>query len=513
MTGLVDLGAMGGAFELLTSSWQPWLVVVPGLIIGMIFGSIPGLSTSMAMAIFLPLTLHMNFLSAMLFLTAIYTGGGFSSAIPSILVNIPGNAASVATTFDGYPMARSGRHNEALGIGLMTSAMAEVMGYILLLMLIQPMAYQVLKLGPTEMFLVAIWGLLLIVSFSEKQVVRGLFAGILGLLIGTIGMSPRGDIRGTMGSFYLLDGVPGVAALIGMFAAAELFNLLKRDYIVESQDLRHPKLSRILAGMRETFRYPGTVVQGSMIGIIIGAVPGVGSSVSNLVAYAATKRRVGNKAKIKFGDGNPHGVVASESANSSSEAGSMATLLALGLPGGGITAVLLGAFAMHNITGGPRFITENTNIVYAIIFGNMAQSILLLGFGTAFLFVASSLVKIRIRFIVTSVMVLAFFGAYAITGNMMGPITVFVFSLIGWFMSKYKYPVAATVVGILLGGMVEGELLRSYQISGGSLAYAFNRPVTVVLMIFIALSIAFPIWRSFRNRIERDKPSASASSL
>lgn len=492
---LIDFHAAASALDILSSSWAPWLVVIPGMLIGLVFGAIPGLSTSMAMAIFLPVTLYMDFLTAMLFLTAIYTGGGFGCAVPAILVNIPGTSAAVATTFDGYPMARAGRHNEALGLGLMASSFAEAMSYVLLFLLVVPIAYYVLKLGPTEMFLVAVWGITLIVSFSERHMARGLLAGIFGLLIGTIGMSARGDVRGTMGSYYLLDGVPEIAALIGLFAAAELFELLKRDYIVEETEHRKPSVRLILEGCRDTFRYPWVLIRGSLIGVVIGAIPGIGSSVANLVSYADTKRR---SSEEQFGEGNPRGVVAAEAANSSSEGGSMATLLALGIPGGGTTAVLLGAFAMHNITGGPRFISEHKDIVYAIIFGNLAQTIILMVVGIAFLFAASALVKVRIRYIVPSVIVLSYFGAYAITGNMMGPITVFIFSIIGWFMRRYDYSVAAAVTGILLGRMVEGELLRSFQISGGELSYFLGRPATMILFVLLVLSLGFPLYRSWR---------------
>ncbi len=189
---MIDIGAAGSAIELLTNNWAPWLVVIPGMLIGLLFGSIPGLSTTMAMAIFLPITLYMDFLSAILFLTAIFTGGGFGCAIPAILVNIPGNSAAVATAFDGYPMAQRGEHNEALGLGLMASSVAEALSYILLFLLVEPIAWAVLKLGPTEMFVVAIWGLTLIAALGGRYFARGLMAGVFGILLGTLGMSARG---------------------------------------------------------------------------------------------------------------------------------------------------------------------------------------------------------------------------------------------------------------------------------------------------------------------------------
>src|SRR5690606_28703082 len=209
-------------------------------------------------------------------------------------------------------------------------------------------------------------------------------AGVLGLLLGTVGFSPRGDVRGTMGFDILLDGIPDAPALLGLFAASELFNLVRSDFIVEDAAARRVSLRGILRGVRETFRYPGTLLRGSLIGVVIGAVPGVGSSVSNLLAYSEARRTAADPES--YGKGNPRGLVAAESANSSSEGGSMATLLALGIPGGGATAIMLGAFAMHNITGGPRFMADHKDLVYAIIFANLAQVLILMVVGLAFIF-------------------------------------------------------------------------------------------------------------------------------
>ena len=376
---LIDIPAAQAALTLLFSQPSYWLVVIPGIMIGLFFGATPGLQTSMAMAIFLPMTLYMDFLQAMLFLTAIFTGGGFGAGVPAILMNIPGTSSAIATAFDGYPMAKQGKHNEALGLALGASTFGVFLGYILLFFLIKPMSLFVLKLGPSEMFIVILWGLTLIASLTGKHVTKGLIAGLFGLLIGTIGFSDAGVMRGTMGIEILADGIPVIPAMMGMFAASELFKLVKTEFLVEDESKRQVRISEILQGFKKAFSYPIILIRGSFIGVLIGAVPGVGSSVSNLLSYIETKRR--DKDPDSFGKGNPKGVVASEAANSTSEAGSMATLLALGIPGGGATAVMLAAFAMHNITGGPQFIREEMDIVYAIIFANFGQVFLLVILG------------------------------------------------------------------------------------------------------------------------------------
>jgi putative tricarboxylic transport membrane protein len=486
---MLDYPSVIEALNMLFTSFHPWLIVLPGLVIGLFFGATPGLQISMAMAIFLPVTLYMDFVMAMLFLTAIFTGGSFGGGVTAILMNIPGTSSCIATSFDGYPMSKSGKHNEALGIALGASCSGCLIGYLILFFLIQPISSMVLKLGPTEMFAVVLWGITLIAGLSGGFLVKGLISGFMGLVIGTVGYSELGIARGTMGIDVLLDGIPVVPAMMGMFAASELFNLMNKDFLVEDSSLRGVSMKRLISGAKSTFKYPIIILRGSLIGLFIGAVPGVGSSVSNLLSYMETKRR--DPDPDSYGKGNPKGVIASESANSTSEAGSMATLLALGIPGGGATAVMLAVFMMHNITGGPTFIRDQTEVVYAIIFANFGQVALLLISGILLLPVLASVVKVPIKYLVPSVMSLAIFGAYGLTGDISGPITVIVAAITGWFLKRYNFSVPGMVVGLLLGKMAESELLHSYQISGGQLSYWINRPITLIIFIMLIASVGF----------------------
>jgi putative tricarboxylic transport membrane protein len=502
---MIDLSAFSSALGLLGSDPMAWLVVIPGLFIGLIFGAIPGLSISIAMAVFLPATMYMEFLPAILFLTAIFTGGGFGGAVPAILMNIPGTSSAVATAFDGYPMARSGLHGEALGAGLLASALGTLFGYLILLFIVSPVATLVLMLGPTEMLVVAIWGLVLIAVLNDASIAKGVGAGLLGILISTIGYSDTGMMRGTFGSMYLLDGIPAIPALIGLFAASELINMSGRgDYLVSDREQRKIRLGPILKGVAGAAKAWPQVLRGSVIGTAIGIIPGVGASVANLVSYAFAKRL--SRTSASFGKGNPAGVIASESANSSSEGGGMVTLLALGLPGGAGTAILLGAFAMHNVTGGPRFISQSTDIVYALILGNIVQAILLMGVGLIFVFGASYIVKVRLSYLIPFVLAVSMMGAFAITGTMLGPLTVAGAGALGWVMRRYGYPVTATVVGLLIGPMAEGELTRSWQISGGDPTFLLSRPITLVMLGLLLLVIAVVIVgrRAHRKEVTPD---------
>ncbi|WP_366656160.1 tripartite tricarboxylate transporter permease [Fodinicurvata sp. EGI_FJ10296] len=488
---MIDLADLSGAFALLGSSWTPWLVVIPGLMIGLIFGCIPGLQTSMAMAVFLPATLTMDFLTAMLFLTAIFTGGQFGGGVSAILMNIPGTSSAVATTFDGYPMSRQGRHNEALGVALIASTIGTLTGYFILLVLIQPLSTIVLKLGPTEMFVVILWGLTLIATLKGKHLSRSLLAGVFGLLIGTIGMSPNGVMRGTLGSAYLIDGIAVVPAMIGMFAASELFSISGNAYLVKGGAAgRRVSFRRVIDGLKLGLKSPSTLLRGGIIGVLVGAVPGVGSSVANLVSYSEARRR--SKDPSSFGQGNPNGVAASESANSSSEGGSMVSLFALGIPGGAGTAILLAAFTMHNITGGPGFLRDQGDVAYAVIMANLVQGFLLFFVGLLMIQLLAAIVKVPLRYLIPGVLAMSAFGSYGLTGNMAGPITLLVFAMFGWALRRYDYSIPAAVIGLLLGSMAEGELLRSYQISGGRIEYVFERPITFLLLALLILSLWLP---------------------
>lgn len=485
---MIDQAALSDAFSLLGSGFEPWLWVIPGMIIGLVFGSIPGLQISMAMAVFLPVTFSMDFLQAMLFLTAIFTGGAYGGGVTAILMNIPGSSSSIATAFDGYPMARAGRHNEALGIGLAASVFGAFVGYVLLFLLIQPLAGLVLRIGPLEMVVVILWGLTLIATLNEGSVAKGLLAGFFGLMLSQVGMSTEGVMRTTIGNPYLIDGVPVVPAMIGVFAAAELLRLRGSQFLVDDEAARDISFSRLMAGVREAFRHPSVLIRGSVIGAVIGAIPGVGSSVANLVSYGEARRT--SKTPEKFGSGTPEGVIAAESANSSSEGGSMTALLALGIPGGGATAVLLAAFSFHNLVGGPSFIRDQTHLVYSIILGNLGQVVLLAIIGILMLRVLGLVVRVPLSYLVPTVLVMCAWGGYGITGTVAGPVTVAVFAGLGWLMRRHGYPVAATIIGLLLGRMLEGELVRTLQISGGNpLAYLFERPLAMLFAVLLILIV------------------------
>ncbi len=502
---MIDIPALGSAVAMLTGSLDAWLWVVPGLLIGLVFGALPGISVSMAMALVLPATLYMEFLPAIIFLTSVYTGAGFGGSIPAVLINIPGTSSAVATTFDGYPMARAGRHNEALGAALFASCIGVLISYVVLFVLVQPLAEIVLRIGPFEMAAIGIWGMVLLGSIGGSSVSKGLFAAGIGILFGTVGMNTAGYMRGDMGIPWLLDGIPTIPAMVGLLAASQLFALVNARFIVEAEADRSISLRRILAGGALVLKNPLTQLRGTAIGVFVGAVPGIGSSIANLLSYGEARRTASDGET--FGKGNPKGVIAAESANSSSEGGSMATMLALGIPGGGATAILLAAFAMHNVVGGPRFMEQSRDVVYAIILSNFAQAIVLLVVGTMFVYAASTVVRLPLRYLIPSVLVMSTMGAFAMEGSIAGPVTLYAFAVLGWLLSRYGFPVAAVVVGLLLGRLIETEMLRAWQLAGGDPLEVLKHPWALAIVGLMLLSLLLSLRRSLGQR--RDVSPAS----
>jgi len=290
--------------------------------------------------------------------------------------------------------------------------------------------------------------------------------------------------------------------MIGLFAASELFNLAGTSYLVARSDLRTVSVREIARGLMQAVRHPVVILRGLLIGATVGGLPGVGAAVCNLVSYAETRR--GDKHPESFGQGNPKGVIAAEAGNASSEAGSMATLLALGIPGGASSAVMLAALSLHDVTSGPQFLDASKDLVYAIILNNLVQGAVMLVLGLGLIGLMANVIRIPVRILIPVILVLATFGSYGLSGSMAGPLTMVVFGFLGWFMQRHEYSVPACVVGLILGAKVETMLLQTYQISGGwQLSYFAGRPIAQVLFVLLLLSLfsrpLLNLWRRRRN--------------
>lgn len=491
-------GLINGLY--LAVSWPVILWMSVGLLLGIFIGSLPGLGPTLGMAIILPLTIALGSSSAIILLICIYSGAMYGGSIAAILINAPGTAAAAATTFDGYPMSRKGKSMTALSISACSSAIGGAVVMLVLLLLVPLLTEIVLLFGPPEFFLAAITGIALISVVSQGSIIKAVIAGSFGLMISTIGIAPvTPDVRFTLGSLSLFDGLDFIAVMIGLFALAEMINLS-----IESGTISKNSVSiqgSVLEGMKIVMRNPITLFKSSFIGMTVGAIPGAGASIANFFAYGEAMRV--DPDSDSFGEGNHRGLIAAESANNGCVAGSLIPAISFGIPGSGATAVLIGGLIMHGLRPGPEMFGSRVNITYAMIIGLLIGNIIIFVVGLSFITKFGILTKIDTDYIIPIVIVLSMIGAFLLRRNWVDPGTVLIFGIAGYMMKVYDYSLIAVVLGVVLGPIAEANLLRSLAISGGSWSIFYTRPISLVLLIIIFTLIASPakdIFTSIMNR-------------
>ena len=492
---MFELSGILSGIQLLID-WQILLMILLGLIYGIFTGAVPGFSTPLAISVMLPLTFTMAPLQAIVFLTAIYAGGNFGSSISAILLNIPGSPQAVVTSLDGHPMTQQGKANEALGVALTSSATGNLIGSIFLILIMPFLVAFALKFGPPELFLVGVIALTVIASLHESFL-KATIAGVFGVIIGTIGMTPTGAVRGTYGFYELMDGIPLIPALIGIIGFSELFYLLHKESIVDKEQQNDEKTSlrNVLMGYKIALKYPFTVIRSSIIGVLIGVLPGAGATIASIVSYNEGKKR--SKNADKFGKGAPEGVVCSETANNASEGGALATVLALGIPGGLATAVLIGALMLQGLIPGPRLFADNESLVYGIMFSLIITSFLLFFVGLIMCYGVAKVVNIPTHVLIPVISVLSIIGTYAVNKSMFHVKLMMVFALLGIILRKYDYPLIAVILGIIIAPILDGQLLRTFQ-SGYDFTVFFTRPVSLILVILLFVSL-IPTFKKMRQ--------------
>ncbi|RKD88026.1 tripartite tricarboxylate transporter permease [Halopiger aswanensis] len=480
-------------------SWPTvgWLAV--GMMLGIVLGALPGIGSPVGMAIVLPLTLPLDSTAAIILLAAIYSGAMFGGSIAAILLNAPGTESAAATTLDGYPMAQNGLAKNALAIATTASALNGFAAAILLIILSPILIEVVLAFGSPEYFLLAILGISLITIVTQGSIVKGIVAGALGFMISTIGtaiLSPRP--RFTFGQFGLYNGIDFVAALIGMFAFAEMMKLATQKQISQSDlDIG----GSVREGAKTVFKYPMTTLKSGLIGMGIGMIPGSGATTSTFVAYAEEARSSAKDGK--FGDGDPRGVIAPEGANNPTVSGSLIPTLSFGIPGSGSTAVLLGGILMHGLQPGPVLFGEQLHITYALFISLFLSNVLIILVGLTVIPYASRITEIDTTLIIPMVVVLSFAGAYTLNQNWWDVGAVIVLGILGFYMVRYNYSVIAFVLGIVLGPIAEENFFRSLQISGGEYTI-FVDPVNQPLSFLLSFAIFAVLFGPFlKGRAQR----------
>lgn len=473
-----------------------WLTV--GLLLGIVLGALPGIGSPVGMAIVLPLTLPLESTVALILLISIYSGAMFGGSIAAILINAPGTESAAATTLDGYPMSKNGLAKNALAIATTASALNGFLAAGLLILISPTLIEVVLAFGSPEYFLLAILGISLITIVTQGSIVKGLVAGALGFMISTIGtgiLSPRP--RFTFGMFGLYDGIDFVAALIGMFAFAEMMKLAARKQIAEETvELG----GSIRDGIRSVFQHPKTVLKSGALGMGIGMIPGSGATTSTFVAYAEAARSAEDGL---FGEGDERGVIAPEGANNPTVSGSLVPTLSFGIPGSGSTAVLLGGILMHGLQPGPVLFGEQLQITYALFISLFLGNVLIIAVGLTIIPYASRITEINTNVIIPMVVVLAFAGTYTLNQSWFDVLAVLLLGVLGFYMVRYNYSVIAFVLGIVLGPIAEENFFRSLQISGGDYSIFLDptgRPLSFLLSSIILLVLLGPFLKPSLER-------------
>jgi putative tricarboxylic transport membrane protein len=474
-----------------------------GMAIGLIFGAIPGLGGSTALALLMPLTYGLEPF------TALALAGGVMGAVPmggsitAILLNAPGTAPNAATCIDGYPLAQQGKAGLAIGAAASANSLGGIIGTISVLAVL-PIAKQlVLLFGPPEFFLLAILGLVVVATTSRGKMLRGLITGGFGLMVAFVGYNNvTGDVRFTYGVQYLWDGVHLVPALIGLFAIAEMINLMVKGGAV-ARDAGAVKITRMMSGVIETFRHPGTVLRGSIVGTVVGAIPGVGGVVASFLSYSLTVQA--SKDPDSFGKGNIEGVIAPEAAINAKDGSALIPTLAFGIPGGAEMAVFLGILGLHGLQPGPLMLIQNQTEIYGLVWALTASCILASCIGLLLIRPLAMVTLVPSEVLAPVVICIALVGSFAIDGQIGNVVVTAVFGMIGYLMLRFDYPRLTVVVALVLGGTAERSFHQSMMMDNGDWSIFVDRWVSALLVAVIVILLGSPGLRVLVRRL-RTRP-------
>ncbi len=473
------------------------LLALAGVVAGTVIGSLPGLTATMAVAVLVPITFSMEPASALILMGAIYTGAIYGGAYSAILLNTPGTPSAIATTFDGYPMAKRGDGDLAITLACVSSVVGGLVGAVFLLGLAPPLAEVALAFGPVEYFWLAVFGLTLISALSEGNLLKGLIGACFGLLLACIGVAEiSADIRFTFGSQVLLGGIETVSALIGLYCIPVMIDL------VATPD-RHLKVTQKATGFRlkEALKISWlgkfNLIRSSVIGTLVGILPGAGGSIAGLVAYSEARRT--SKRRASFGKGEPEGIQATESANNATVGGGFIPTLVLGIPGTPPDAVILGALLIQGVRTGPSLFTENGAIVYTFIFGLILATVLMLPAGLIIgRYAYKSIITIPKALLVPTVAFMTMIGTYAIRNSISDVVIMIILGVVGWFLNRFGFSPSPIVLGLILGRIAEQGFVQAWTIGAATedlTGMFFGRPISLVIIAFTLISLFYPLIR------------------
>lgn len=466
-----------------------------GVLFGILCGAMPGLSAVMAVSIMLPFTFGLKDVGIMMLL-GIFCGAVYGGSITAILINTPGTANSAATCLDGYPMAHKyGQPGRALSISTMASTFGGLFSALMLLWIAPLLSKIALNFGVTEMFALGVFGLSIVTAVSSHSIIKGLLGAVLGLLLGSVGMdTTSAAFRYTFGTTYLISGIQFVPLLIGLFAFSQCLLSAEED-IKSMAKSKGGKLTQILPTKSDIKQTAPTIFISSVIGTVIGAIPGTGGDIASWIGYNEAKRI--SKHPEKFGDGAPEGIAAPEAANNAVSGGAMIPLLTLGIPGDSVTAIMLGALMMQGIAPGPLLFTTQTVKVYTIIISLFVANIFmcLLGYVGIRGFAKISLVPMK--WLNPIIFVFCTVGTFAINNNMGDVFLMIGAGIVGYILVKLDFCMPPIILGLILSGTVEENLRRALVLSDGSLSIFLKHPIAMALLAVAAISLLTPVIMKF----------------
>ena len=478
------------------------LFTMMGVVMGLVISAVPGLTVSMAIVLLLPFTFYLQAGPSLGLMIGVFVGGMAGGAISAILINIPGNPASMITNRDGYPMTQRGRADFALGIAILSSVMGGLFGLIMLVLIAPQLAEFALLFGATEQSMLVLLGLTLVAGFSDGALRRGLIAAGLGLGIATIGLDPISAApRYTLDTVIFQQGVSFIPVMIGMFAIPVAITAITQ------RNADEPPLPSVkvnpLSAIRQSFAQLGVlatcIVRSSAIGTIIGAIPGTGSAIAATLGYQFCERSSKNRS-VKFGEGHPEGVSAPEAANSAMTGGALIPMLILGIPGDPITAVMLGALIIQGLTPGVTLFQDSPEIVFGI-FGSYAIALgMLLAVGMLGIPLFVKAIRIPTRLLMPAIILLCIVGSYALQHSVLDIWIMLFFGVLSYLMQRLGYPILPMLLALILGKILEEQFRMSLIIALGNPLVFFQKPISLTLIILLVAYLTWNIWSAFNRR-------------
>ncbi len=471
-----------------------------GTLAGVVGGALPGVTITMTIIVVLPFTFGLDPLQGLAAMTGVYVGGSAGGLVTAVLLGIPGTPSAIATTFDGHPMARKGEPGRAIWLGIWASFFGGLLGGAFLIGATAPLASIALEFGPWEFFSLFILALSMVAGLVEASLLKGLIAGALGLIVTVLGADPvMGQQRLTLGIPFIEGGIDFLPVLIGVFAFAQVMGEIERPGSEVTKSLGYAKSLAVSHAkvIWEILSRPFQLLWVAFIGLLIGVLPAIGGSAASMMAYDQAKKF--SRRPEKFGSGIPEGIIASEASNNANVGGSLVTIMAFGIPGDAVTAVMLGALTIHGIQSGPLFISQNAELAYGIFAAYLLAHplmVLILGASARWMLRIVSVPKAALFPIV---LVLCVVGAYALNNTMGNVYVLLAFGVLGYLMVKFGFPLAPFILGVILGDQIEINLVRSIMTDANLWPFV-TRPISGLLLAASVFSLGAAVWQHHRTK-------------